>query len=354
MYEKWSRRMRNVIAVVVSAVTVWGSGAARGDGFSYLEFAAPTRLVFQADALPTNDVCRLTPSVRSRVGGVWFENRQLVRDGFETTFQFQISKPGQYGADGFAFVIQRNPTPSLGRPGWQLGFGGISNSLIVKFDNYHWRDKIYQRYDEIAVSACGESGDCDPDTNAVASVTRDMLFSDGKIHTARIRYQSGEVRVYLDDFRDSILRTAVALPPAFDASTSKAWVGFTAATGADVQTHDILSWTFFSGLTGPIAPTTDTPITGTDTQLEKLKVVQASPEAITGGAVGSAAASAARAPVGARGPVLLALPLGTTLPWRIEASTNLVNWEAVTNVTFHFSDSDSTQFNHRFYRIFER
>jgi hypothetical protein len=51
---------------------------------------------------------------------------------------------------------------------------------------------------------------------------------------------------------------------------------------------------------------------------------------------------------------MLALPLGTMLPWRIEASTNLVDWETVTNVTFHFSDPDSTRFNHRFYRVFEQ
>ena len=346
--------MRNVIAVIAFTVTVLSSVVVGGEGFSYLDFAAPTRLIFQADAVPTNGVCRLTPSSRSKVGGVWFERRLLVRDGFETTFQFQISRPGQYGADGFAFVLQSNPTPSLGRLGWQLGFGGISNSLIVKFDNYHWRDKIYEKYDEIAASVCRESGDCDPDTNAVASATRDMLFSDRRIHTARIRYLPGELLVYLDDFREPILRTPVALPRAFDASPSEAWVGFTAATGADFQTHDILNWTFFSGLSGTIASKTDAPITGADHQLERLGVVKASPEAPTASAVGSAAASAPRAPPSARGPVMLALPLGITLPWRIEASSNLVDWEAVTNVTFHFSDPASVQFNQRFYRIFER
>ena len=345
--------MRIVKFFAVGALGLSSSLAARGEGFSYLDFAAPTSLILQADALPTNSACRLTPSARSKVGGVWFERRLVVGDGFESTFQFQITKPGQYGADGIAFVIQSNPTPSLGKPGWQLGFGGISNSVVVKFDNYHWRDKIYQRYDEIAVSLCAESGDCDPDTNAIASVTRDLLFSDGKIHTARIRYQPGQLQVYLDDFREPILRAAVALPPAFGAGAGGAWVGFTAATGADYQTHDIWSWTFFSETSHGFASKTANPLAVAGVQVPTSTAPPASARDADGAAAGGLASAAGPA-IGVRGPLLLALPLGTALPWRIEASTNLVDWEVVTNLMLHFSDPDSTRFNHRFYRIFER
>jgi hypothetical protein len=244
-------------------------------------------------------------------------------------------------------VIQRNTTPSLGKPGWQLGFGGISNSLVVKFDNYHWRDKIYERYDEIAVAVCGDSGDCDPDTNSTASVSRDAIFSDGKIHTARIRYQPGRLEVYLDDFREPILRTPVALPPAFGTGASEAWVGFTAATGADYQTHDILSWTFFSERSGAFPSQAADALSAARVQV-RTSTAPTSPKEDDG------AALAGRPSAGVRGPMMLTLPMGTSLPWRVEASTNLVDWEAATNVSFHFIDPDSTRFNHRFYRVFEQ
>jgi hypothetical protein len=346
--------MRIVKVVVVGAVAWSSSMATRGEGFSYLDFAAPTSLIFQADALPTNSACRLTPSAKSKVGGVWFERQLVVGAGFETTFQFQITNPGQYGADGLAFVIQSNVTPSLGKPGWQLGFGGISNSLVVKFDNYHWRDKIYRRYDEIAVSVCGESGDCDPDTNAAASVTRDVLFSDGKIHTARIRYQPGQLQVHLDDYREPILRTAVTLPPAFGAEAGEAWAGFTAATGADYQTHDILSWTFFSKGSGPFASQALDPRASAGVQLPTPSPAAARMREFSGASQEPEATSTARTPSSVRGPTMLTLPLGRSFPWRVEASTNLVDWEAVTNITFHFSDPDTTRFNQRFYRVFEQ
>jgi hypothetical protein len=340
--------------LAVSALMLPSSAAVRGTGFNYLDFAAPTSLIFQADSLPTNSACRLTPSAKSQVGGVWFERQLAVGAGFETTFQFQITQPGHYGADGFAFVIQSNPTPSLGKPGWQLGFGGISNSLVVKFDNYHWRDKIYQRYDEIAVSVCGESGDCDPDTNAAASVTRDVLFSDGRIHTARIRYRPGQVQVYLDDFREPILWATVALPPAFGTGAGEAWVGFTAATGADYQTHDILSWTFFSDdsstLTSEMA---DSRIIG-GAQVQTPTALAAPGPGHGSVSSGGEPVSATTIPSRVRGPMILAFPLGTSFPWRVEASTNLLDWEAVTNITVHFSDPDSTRFNQRFYRILEQ
>ncbi len=295
------------------------------EGFVYLDFNGPTRLVFQADAIPTNGVCRLTPATKDKVGGVWYGEQIDVSQGFQTTFQFQITERGVYGADGLAFVLQVNRTPSLGKPGWQMGFGGISNSVIVKFDNYHWKDKVYQRYDEIAVSVCGDSGDCDPDSNAVASVTRTDLFSDGKIHTARVEYADGQMSIFLDDFRQPMLRTPLLLPPAFDLSGGTAWVGFTAATGGDFQNHDVLSWTFVGGVPANEQMTRaarDNGAPGGPTQRLLQLVPQDSQAAQPIATVQS-------------GPILLALPQTAVGSWRIEASTNLVDWTATTNISLY-------------------
>jgi hypothetical protein len=342
-----------VCAVAAAFAALVSVSEARADGFSYIDFGTPSQLIFQADAAPTNGVCRLTPSINHKSGGVWFQNGLAVGDGFETTFQFQITGPQKYGADGFAFVVQGNPTPSLGKAGWQIGFGGIPNSLVVKFDNYHWRDKVYEKYDEIAVSVCGESGDCDSENNAIASVTKDVRFSDGKIHTARILYRSGVLQVCLDDFHEAVLRTQVELPNSLKSPRREAWVGFTAATGADYQTHDILNWTLFTGSVpgaGPPPVISDRSATFEHAAEANRRTVTAASSPVTQ----PAAVFKSVASVLGRGPFMLKMPAASALPFQIEASTNLVDWVSVTNVTLYFQDPDSTQFNHRFYRVSER
>jgi hypothetical protein len=338
--------MKHTMTVLV---VIAASGLhALSEGFAYLDFNGPTRLVFQADAVPTNGICRLTPAAQGKVGGVWYGEQMDISEGFQSTFQFQITDRAVYGADGLAFVLQVNRTPSLGKPGWQMGFGGISNSVIVKFDNYHWKDKVYQRYDEIAVSTCGESGECDPDTNAVASVTRDGLFSDGKIHTARVEYADGQMSVFLDDFRQPLLRTPLRLPPAFNLSGGTAWVGFTAATGGDFQNHDVLSWTFVGGHPANEQMTRATRVNGAP-EVPAQRLLQLVPQ-------DSQASSAQPAPIAThqRGPILLAFPQTGVESWRIEASTNMVDWAAITNISLYFSDPESSNFNHRFYRILQQ
>jgi hypothetical protein len=93
---------------------------------------------------------RLTPADNDKAGGAWFRNKQYVRSGFETSFEFQLTKPGGLGggADGFAFVLQNaGPSALAGRGsagGFALGDGegdpsrpGIPNSIAVFFDTFH-------------------------------------------------------------------------------------------------------------------------------------------------------------------------------------------------------------------------
>jgi hypothetical protein len=323
---------------------------ALGDGFTYLDFADPQRLVFQADASPSNGLCRLTPPAKGKVGGIWFGEMLAVSGGFESTFQFQLTEPFVYGADGMAFVVQKNPTPSVGKPGWQMGFGGISNSLVVKFDNYHWRDKVYQKYDEVAVSVCGGSGDCDPDTNYVATATRDVRFSDGKIHTAKVAYSSGTIRVYLDDFRQPVLQTPLQLPAAFEVAGAQAWVGFTAATGNDFQAHDLLNWNFASSTLERFPPVAAIRGGPWSPGIQAQTAVPAPDQ----GAKAAESAPVVPTTSGVHAPVPMAVPRAMTARWRIEASTNLADWVSVTNIAVYFSDPESTNFNQRFYRILEQ
>src|SRR5437660_1820216 len=99
--------------------------SAFAEPINYPNFSSPTNLIFQADARLEGDFVRLTPSrtnMIGRVGGLWFQTKQPVRDGFETTFQFRISNKVRHGGDGFVFALQNNATPSIGLSGSNLGF----------------------------------------------------------------------------------------------------------------------------------------------------------------------------------------------------------------------------------------
>ena len=89
-------------------------------------------------------------------------------------------------------------------------------------------------------------------------------MSDGLPHTVVISYTppsctgcKGTLTVNLDDH--IVLTVAVTLESEMNLSTDgKAWVGFTSATGADFENHDILSWTFAPQAQSGVA-TTNTP-----------------------------------------------------------------------------------------------
>src|SRR6185295_19704968 len=55
---------------------------------------------------------RLTKSSSGQIGGIWFKEKQNIKDGFTILFSFRISDILsdaaflETGADGFAFVIQ--------------------------------------------------------------------------------------------------------------------------------------------------------------------------------------------------------------------------------------------------------
>ena len=96
-------------------------GSSRAAGFAYANFSLPSQLLFQRDATVFQNRLRLTPAERGKIGGVWFETKQNVQGGFETTFQFQFTEKSEFGADGLAFVLQNHERPVLGGGGGGIG-----------------------------------------------------------------------------------------------------------------------------------------------------------------------------------------------------------------------------------------
>jgi len=230
--------------------------------FNYPDFSNATGLGLVSSAQIVNNRLRLTPSRFERIGAAWYNfARQDISRPWYTIFKFQITDragnidtDGQPGADGIAFVIQNFGTGSnaIGGAGAGIGYEGFpsSNILVVELDMWqNSRNVGHDRNDpnpnHIAVMR-GNSSFHTLD-NTLALVTPTVNMSDGNIYTVKIEYSpnTNTLSVFLDNLSSPVLTASVNLPAILGGSNF-AWVGFTSATGASYQNHDILSWEWVS------------------------------------------------------------------------------------------------------------
>lgn len=238
---------------------------------------------------------RLTPSGPTKAGAVWFVDPVPVNNGFETSFTFQITDHSKEctahkdsyfsrmhyktcsvrGADGFAFVIQKDPntTDIVGQYGGQMGFGGIKNSLAIAFDIWPnpGDDKLFT--DQVKFQSMGSL----PNNGlqgGLLGLPKAAALADGKIHLVKIVYYGslvikyfnklvasenlnpylldngeqkrvGTLVVFVDDGvsnDEPLMAMPINLSLLLNLPDDKAYVGFTSATGRFYAKHDIVSW----------------------------------------------------------------------------------------------------------------
>ncbi len=207
------------------------------------EFTSSSGLVLQTDAIVTDGRLRVSQSYSS-TGGAWLDQRQPLADGFETVFQFQINEVYGDGADGFALVIEGHPSPTLGGGGGGLGYDGLTNSLAVEFDTYQAPDNGDPNNYHIGIHTRGPLANDQRESAAIARTSSVADFTDGKIHTVKISYVPGIMRVFLDRFDTPVISTGLNLTNTLYLPNGSAWVGFTASGGGWYENHDILRWAF--------------------------------------------------------------------------------------------------------------
>ena len=222
-------------------------------------FGSPGETISLAgDAIISNNLLRLTPAKSDRSGAAWFREKQQVASGFETTFQFRLTKQGGlgHGADGFAFVLQNAGSDALGGRGSAGGFAisdtryrkrerAIPWSVAVFFDTFKNGGRSHDPSDNyLGIFTAGRPSDLKWPAPRLAFVpSLAVHLRDQKVHTARIRFRPPYLSVYLDDLTAPVLTSIVDLSIVMD-SAGSAWVGFTASTGGGYQNHEILSWSF--------------------------------------------------------------------------------------------------------------
>jgi uncharacterized repeat protein (TIGR02543 family) len=164
--------------------------------------------------------------------------------GFSTFFEFSVFAANGY-ADGFTFIVSRDINV-LGNAGGAIGYGGITNSIAVIFDNY---DNGGQPPLCLSLGVNGAQGNCVQYAGPASG--------NYKIWIDYIRAsQTLEVRINPTNLTRPINPNRAWTGVSFDQIGNEFYTGFTASTGGASQYAYIKSWYFAARyVTNGIDPT---------------------------------------------------------------------------------------------------
>jgi hypothetical protein len=263
-------------------------------GFTTFSSASSSMILKgSASFAPTTSptLLQLTPELTGQDGSAWFKYPQPVKNGFTTTFTYNITDPNNatasslYPADGITFVVQNAAAGlnALGGGGGSIGYGptspgctsapcgvsgSVENSLVIEFDTFDNSTAIGDpNGNHVAVQSCGAGqqntpahaapGSSNntfnwPNCNVMGAITTPSASLTGQ-HTVTITYDASlhTLTVQLDPNTPNAV-TVISLSnfnltPYVNfagPNTDSAYVGFTSATGALEEETDVLSWTF--------------------------------------------------------------------------------------------------------------
>eukprot|EP00697_Spironema_sp_BW2_P001842 gnl/Spiro4/12473_TR6585_c0_g1_i2.p1 gnl/Spiro4/12473_TR6585_c0_g1~~gnl/Spiro4/12473_TR6585_c0_g1_i2.p1 ORF type:complete len:434 (+),score=103.06 gnl/Spiro4/12473_TR6585_c0_g1_i2:75-1304(+) len=262
--------------------------------FSNCSTPANCNLAVQGSAAQSAGFVQLTPALTTNaVGALWYQNPITITNGFDVYFTFRVY--GQNvscpvycgGGDGFAFVIQPNAgwvatgAAVQGGQGRALGYAvdagppaaaGYNDAVAIEFDTWNNRE-LYDIKTGIVSQFIGATQYVDYRDQHVAVMTNSIppaapapgtpvqadhryqvggtpsvpsFPTDGNVHTARIKWFSPYLSVFIDDLRRPVLVTQPAAWIANAMVAGQTYMGFTAATGTEYQVHEIQSWQYCS------------------------------------------------------------------------------------------------------------
>lgn len=173
-------------------------------------------------------------------GATWetksaFYSMQLDVQAFTSDFSFQLTNPT---ADGFAFVIQNNAPTTIGSGTGGLGYGGIAQSVALKFD-------LYNNSGEGNSSTGFYTNGAYPTIPATDLSRAGIDLHSGHIFNVHIKYDGAKLTWTITDSTNSKSFTTSAninIPSTL--GSPLAYVGFTGSSGGAAATQEILSWTF--------------------------------------------------------------------------------------------------------------
>jgi glucose/arabinose dehydrogenase len=217
-----------------------------------------------AAVAPLNSTLQLTPDRQQQRGSAFATTPIQIADrtSFQTQFQFRIDgQAGTNGGDGFTFVLQNSGegAVALGGQGGNLGYGGIGNSVAIKFDTF--KNGSFDLNDNSVGILTG--GDITAAVGGSQAVPFDL--NSGALATAWVEYDgiTNLLSVFLA--QDGVKPGTATISQTIDLTTilgNRAYVGFTGGTGGVASRTTITNWQFAA------APGTPAPGTGNGLRAE--------------------------------------------------------------------------------------
>ncbi|KAM9981041.1 hypothetical protein ACTFIY_003356 [Dictyostelium cf. discoideum] len=185
-------------------------------------------------------IFQLTPLSQGQVGSVWSTKKVTIDKGFQCEFTFNVSARG---ADGFAFILQRNGINEIERGGGELGYNQIANGVIaIEFDTYRNGEMGDPYGNHISIQRPTPNQRLS--TNHQYSLGSYCLneINDGLDKHVKIIYNS-EKKEIETHINGKIILQGIKVPYSFP---KYAYFGFTGSTGCEQQIHQIKGCRFSS------------------------------------------------------------------------------------------------------------
>ncbi|HWB58677.1 MAG TPA: LamG-like jellyroll fold domain-containing protein [Chthoniobacteraceae bacterium] len=168
-------------------------------------------------------------------------NQQVNVASFQTQFDFQATNAVD---EGFTFCIQRSSANAIGNPGSNLGYGGMANSVAIKFD-------IAPSLSTTGLYVNGASPN-DSTPQAIDTTSAGVNFHSGDIMRVNLSYDGATLNESITDLSTNAVFThsySVNIPVTI--GSGSAWAGFTAASSSGGAVQDIRDWTFGPAIQSP-------------------------------------------------------------------------------------------------------
>lgn len=208
------------------------------------------KISLNGGATVVGSALQLTNTVNNQIRSVFTKNKVGVNN-FDTVFDLLITDAL---GDGMTFVIQNQAPTALGYGGGGLGYGGITNSVAIKFDLFN---NTGEGNNSTGLYLNGaEPGSTGSDNLNATGI--DLRNNNPK--RVRLTYNGTTLTLTIRDLKTntSITRTfTVNIPLAVGGDT--AYVGFTASTGGVNAKQEVATWWFNSTTTTATLPAPGNP-----------------------------------------------------------------------------------------------
>ncbi len=199
-------------------------------GFS----TSQAQMTLNGGAAVSGNALELTDGNPSEARSAFFTSPLSIQN-FVSVFDFQLTNPN---GDGFTFAIEGRSPAGVGGQGGQLGYGGLPNSIAVKFDLYN---NAGEGIDSTGIYTNGAA----PTIPAIDLSSTGINLHSGDPFNVLMTYNGTTLTVVITDkvTNASATQTYTVNIPSIVGGTT-AYVGFTGGSGGATAVQEILDWNY--------------------------------------------------------------------------------------------------------------